>query len=130
MTVANDSLLYNLALAGFPVTDDQSAGLTTQTTGTPIIGDAFRVTTSAGANGACILKSSLSNEACPLVFVINDSPNTIKVFPTPGESQGGSANASLSIPAGQSGIFVKVPVLVQKGGGGGGTTDWRSAVIP
>jgi hypothetical protein len=129
MSVANDSLLYSLGLAGFPVTDAQSAPVTSQTTGTPIIGDAFRVI-SAVANGACILKSSLSNEACPLVFVVNDSGSTIKVFPSPGENQGGSLNASLSIPSGQSGIFVRVPVQVQKGGGGGGTADWRSNVIP
>jgi hypothetical protein len=131
MSVANDSLLYNLGLAGFPVTDNQSATAVAsqQATGTPVIGDAFRVTNSA-ANGSCVLKSSLSNEACPLVFVINDSPNTIRIYAAPGENMGGVLNSFLAIPSGQSGIFVRVPVQVQKGGGGGGTADWRSAVIP
>jgi hypothetical protein len=129
VSVANDSLLYSLGLAGFPVTDNQSALLLTQATGVAVIGDAFRVTNSV-SNGACVLKSSVSNESCPLVFVVNDSPNTIKVFCSPGENLGGSLNASLSIPTGQSGIFVRVPVQVQKGGGGGGTADFRAAVIP
>jgi hypothetical protein len=129
MSVANDSLLYNLALQGFPCTDDQSAMNTTQVLGTPVIGDLFRVIKSA-TNGSLMLKSSISNEASPLIFVVNDSPNTIVVFPFVGESQGGSTNASLSIPTGQSGVFVRVPPQVQRGGGGGGTGDWRSAVIP
>jgi hypothetical protein len=130
MSTANDSLLYNLALQGFAVTDDQNCGQTTQTLATPIIGDLFRVTTSV-SNGSAQLKSSISNEASPLIFVVNDSPNTIKVFPFVGETEGGVANASLSIPTGQSGIFVRVPPQVSKGGGVvQGTGDWRIAIIP
>jgi hypothetical protein len=131
MSTANDSLLYNLGLVGFPVTDNTSATVTAsqQNTGTAVVGDAFRVTNS-NANGACVLKSSLSNEASPLTFVVNDSPNTIRVYAAPGENMGGVLNSFLAIPTGQSGIFVRVPVQVQKGGGGGGTADWRSAVIP
>lgn len=130
MSTANDSLLYNLALQGFPVTDDQNCGQTTQTLGTPIIGECFRVTT-AVSNGTAQLKSSISNEAAPLIFVINDSANTIKVYPFVGETQAGVANGSLSIPTGQSGIFVRVPPQVAKGGGvNQGTGDWRVAIIP
>jgi hypothetical protein len=131
MSVANDSLLYNLGLQGFPVTDNQAAlNANSQTTAVAVIGDAFRVTTSV-ANGSCVLKSSISNEASPLIFVINDSPNTIKVYPSVGETEGGAANSPLSIPAGQSGIFVRVPPQIAKGGGGNqGTGDWRVAVIP
>lgn len=129
MSTANDALLYNLGIEGFPTTGDQTANQTTQALGTPVIGSVLRVV-SAVANGACTLKSSLSNEASPMVFVVNDSTQAIKVFPSVGESQGGTANASLSIPAGQSAVFVRVPVQTIKGGGGGGTLDWRSAVIP
>jgi|SRR5579883_1934261 len=129
MSLANDSLLANLALQGFAVTDNQAAQNTAQATGTSIVGDLFRVTTAVN-NGACVLKSSISNEASPLVFVVNDSASTIKVYPAVGESMGGTTNASLSIPSGQSGIFVRVPPQVQRGGGGGGNGDWRNAVIP
>jgi hypothetical protein len=129
MSTANDSLLYNLALNGFPVTDDVSATSTAQSTATAVVGDLVRVIQSV-ANGALVLKSSLSQDAPPLAFVVNDSGNAIKVFAFTGEFLNGVANGSLSIPGGQSGIFVRVPPQVAKGGGGGGTLDWRSAVIP
>ena len=130
MSTANDALLYNLALQGFPATDDAAApNASSQGTATAFIGDLLRVTTSA-ANGSVILKSNLSNEAPPLCFVVNDSPNTIKVYPFAGESLNGTTNLALSIPSGQSAIFVRVPPASSKGGGGGGTIDWRAAVIP
>lgn len=130
MSVANDALLYNLAITGFPVTDGLVAGpANAQGTAVSIIGELARCI-SAVANGSFILKSSLSNEAPPLVFVVNDSANTIKVFAFAGENLNGSLNAALSIPSGQSGIFIRVPVQQQKGGGGGGTLDWRAAAIP
>jgi len=128
MSTTNDAILYSMGIRHVAVTDNQSALNTAQGQGTPVIGSLFRVTNSV-ANGACTLKSSLTNEAQAMVFVINDSPNTIKVFSSVGENQSGSANASLSIPTGQSGVFVRIPVQTSKGGGGGGTLDWRSAVI-
>jgi hypothetical protein len=129
MSTANDSLLYTLALAGFPVTDDVALSSTAQATAAPVIGDLARVVTSV-ANGAMMLKSSVSGEAPPICFVVNDSANAVKVFPFVGESLNGTANNSLSIPSGQSGVFIRVPPQIAKGGGGGGTIDWRSAVIP
>lgn len=130
MSTANDALLYNLGLLGFPVTDDVliAAG-TTQAGASPLIGDLIRVTSSI-ANGALVLKSSVSQEAPPLLFVVNDSAQTIKVFCFAGENLNGTLNSSLSISSGQSAIFVRVPVQTVKGGGGGGTIDWRAAAIP
>jgi hypothetical protein len=127
MSVANDALLYNLGIDAFPVTDDQVAG--SASVGTSIIGAVFRVISSV-ASGVVQLKSSVSNEAQPLVFVINDSANTIVLKPFTGESLGGVTNGTLNIPAGQSAIAIRVPVQIVKGGGGGGTLDWRAAVIP
>ncbi len=133
MTIANDSLMQQVATLGITITDNMGAAATTQATATPLVNEVNRFTTAnAGGTGAAILKSSLTNEAPPLCFVVNDSPYTIKIFPAIGEYQGGVLNASLSIPSGQSGIFVRVPpALATKGGNTGtGIGDWRSAVIP
>lgn len=132
MSTANDALLYNLGITGFPVFDDVLIGAAniTQALALPVFGELARVISSPATNGSMILKSSLSNDAPPLAFVVNDSANTIRVFSFAGENLNGSLNGSLSIPSGQSGIFIKVPPATTKGGGGGGTTDWRAAAIP
>ena len=45
------------------------------------------------------------------------------VFPAVGEQNNGVNNSALNIPAGQSGIFVRVPNNI-------GTAGWRSVAIP
>lgn len=134
MSVANDALLVNLGLNQFPVYDNLNSSVTAQGTATRLLGAVNRVTTAA-ANGSFVLPSLVSLEAdSGLIFVINDSAQTIKVFPFTGETNGGVANASLSIPTGQSGIFVAVTAAkTAKGGGiapGSFANDWRSAAIP
>lgn len=130
MSVANDALLAVLGQQGFPVNDNLAApNASSQTTATRCGSSINRFTTGV-ANGSAVLPSSVSNEAEPITFVINDTPNAIKLFPFSGENQGGVLNAFLSIPAGQAAIAIRVPAQIGKGGGGGGTLDWRSAVIP
>jgi hypothetical protein len=131
MSTANLAVLYNLALLGTPVTDDNlinSAAVSTQTAATPVVGELYRIIGTAPsqgtANSSCVLKSIITGEASALTFVVNDSSVTIKVFCAPGETIGGVSNGSLAIPTGQSGIFVRVPNSI------GGTGDWRAAVIP
>ncbi|HEX4828310.1 MAG TPA: hypothetical protein VFV12_08795 [Xanthobacteraceae bacterium] len=125
MSLANTALLYNLGLLGTPLDDDLVGGpASTQVGATPVKGELARCTTSV-LNGSFVLKQIQTGEASPLTYVVNDSANAIKVFPHPGEAQGGVANASLTIPAGQSAIFVRVPNSLQTAG-----ADWRSAVIP
>jgi hypothetical protein len=135
MSVANDALLVALGQNGFPVFDNQSAPTTTQGTATRCIGQVTRFTASvAGGSAAAVLPSLLSEEVQGMLFVINDTPNTMKVFPFTGETEGGVANQSLSIPTGQSGVFISVTAAkTGKGGGiapGSFTNDWRAAVIP
>jgi hypothetical protein len=132
MSVANDALLLALGLDGFAVLDNQSANATTQATATRVTGVVTRFTV-VGASGAAVMPSLLTNEAAQIVFVINDAPtNALLVFPAGGETRNGSLNSSLSVPAGQSAIFIKVNgAQLGKGGGQGtATNDWRSAVIP
>jgi hypothetical protein len=131
MSQTNDALLYNLALSGFPVNDNISCpNASSQATATRATGDAVRVTNSV-ANGSMILPSILSQEAPPLIFVINDSPNAIKVYPflstVSPESMNTTNNAALTIAAGGWGMFVKIPPLTQKGGGTQGTSNWSGS---
>jgi len=135
MSLANDSLLAALGQEGVNLSDDDiviAAGMNTQANSYAIKGQAVRVA-SAPANGALQLKSLLSNEAPYMWWVINDSGQTIVVFPFLStafpEKQGGVNNAGLSIPAGQSGYGFKVSQTT-RGGGATNTVDWRSAVIP
>ncbi len=134
MTVANDSLLINLGLNQFPVVDDLVTTTTTQATAIRCPGQVNRFI-KVVATGAAALPSLLSIEAPTIVFVINDdAAQALKVFPTTGETLNGTLNANLSIPAGQSGIFIAVTAAkVGKGGGfapGSFANDWRSAIIP
>jgi hypothetical protein len=125
MSTANTALLYNLGLIGTPVDDDLVAfAAGTQAGATPIRGELARVT-SAASNASCVLKSIANGEAAALTFVVNDSPSAIVVFCGFGEKLNGSTNGGLTIPSGQSGIFVRVPNALQSVG-----ADWRAAAIP
>src|SRR5260370_39535620 len=134
MSLANQSLLNSLALQGTPLQDCETAvgspGSTTAPVATAILGEAVRVLRSA-AGGSLILKSVLAGEGSPLQFVINDSPNSINVFPfqnAAGAQQdfmNGVAGAALAIPAGQSGLLVRVPNNLS-----GGSSGFRGCVIP
>src|SRR5258708_34961232 len=132
--LTSDALLEALAADGWPVGDEVfigGAGGTTQAAGLPFKSAAHRVTANGTASAAMTLKSLLSNEAPGLVWLINDSANTIAVFCFAGEKMNGVANASFAVTAGNSAIFVAVPTQIKRKGGasGGATLDWRSALI-
>lgn len=130
MSVANTALLYNLGLEGFLVSDDLVAGAAAARATALRLPSQLNRVVSAPASGSCVLPSIISGEAAWVIFVVNDSSQAIAVGAAPGETVNGVATTGnmgagvLSIPAGQSGIFVPVP------NGKGGTLDWRSAVIP
>lgn len=133
MSVANDALLLALGLTGLTLVDNQSAPTTTQATATRCTGQVTRFTV-VPSSGAAVLPSVNTNEAAQIQFVVNDGANALAVFPATGETRNGSANSALSVPVGQSAIFIKVSASqVGKGGGlatGSLVNDWRSAVIP
>jgi hypothetical protein len=132
MTVANDALLLNLGLNGFPVVDNLLTAATTQNTATKCIGQVSRFTKVA-ASGTAVLPSVNSLEASGIVFVINDGVSTLSVWPQGLETIGGS-NAAVTIGTGTSGIFIAVTAAkTGKGGGiapGSFSNDWRFANIP
>ena len=130
MSTTNDALLQALSLDAMSVIDNLAApNAASQSTATKCPGPVNRVTTSV-ANGSCVLPSVLSNEANSMVFVINDSPNSINVYPFTGEKMIGVANAAFAVASGLSGFFVRIPPSIGRGGGGGGTNDWRAAAVP
>jgi hypothetical protein len=93
-----------------------------QGTAQPVVGLQTRVKVSA-ASGSLVLGSLLSRETpVQFHFVVNETAGAVLVYSALGETQNGVANASLSIPSGQSAIFVPVA-------NSAGTIDWRSSVI-
>lgn len=133
MTVANDALLVTLGQNQFPVYDGLVSNVAAaQAAATRLTGSVNRVT-KAVSTGSFILPQMLTGEAdSNMVFVINDSANSINVYPAVGETMSGSANAAFSIGAGTSGIFIRVyGASIGKGGGNQTpTNDWRPANIP
>jgi hypothetical protein len=128
MSLANSALLNSLSLAGTVLDDNQTAGgatgVTVQAGATSIVGEGIRVLRGA-AGTSVILKSVLSGDAGPLVWIVNDGTNSINAFPAAGEFNNGGANQVLAVPAGQGAIFVRVPNNLA-----GSSSGWRSAVIP
>ncbi len=128
MSVANTALLYNLGLLAFPVVDNLSSTVAAAQAGaTALVGELHRVT-KAASTGSFILKSLTSEEAPPLVFVVNDSAQTINVYPTVGETMNGGANTAFQITAGTSGIFIAISTAQLAKGAS--SVDWRAALIP
>jgi hypothetical protein len=122
MSLANQALLFNIALLGTPIYDNLAGGpAAAQATALPLLGEMNRVTVAA-ANASYILKSIRSSEASTIVFLVNDSANSVNIYPAVGENMNGVANAAFAVPAGQSGICVLVPNKL-------GGPDWRSNVI-
>jgi hypothetical protein len=118
MSTTTLALLANLARRGFTVDDDRTAGaLAAQAGAAPIQRDVTRCTVSSAATASFILGDCLTNEADPLVWVLNDSPNTINVYPFVGQTMNGSANAALTIAAGGFAFFSRTAL------------DWRGAVF-
>jgi hypothetical protein len=124
MSLVNTTLKNTLHMYRFVMNDNlAAAGNAVQTAATPVPGSASRCTLSGAAANSFILDRILSGEAADeLIFMINDSANTINVFPAVGENQNGAANAGLAIAAGKSAIFVRISN--DQGG-----PDWRSAVL-
>ena len=89
-----------------------------------------RFTKVVTAADSCQLPALKSLEAGGMArVVINDTAAALAVFPATGETINAlAANASLSVPAGQSAIFV--PGAQPTIGPTAILTNWRAAVIP
>jgi hypothetical protein len=122
MSIPGNALIEFLKAEGIALYDNLAGGpASAQSTALPLLAQANRVT-SAIANASFQLKSLSTGEGDCAVFVINDSTQTIQIYPAVGEKQNGVANAALAIPSTDIGIFF--PVFNRLGG-----PDWRSAAI-
>jgi hypothetical protein len=132
VSTTNNAVIYSLGADTYVVNGGVAAGPSgVRGTANRVPSQCTRVTLSAVANGAFILPSVLSGEDYQMMWVINDSANAIVVSAAPGESMNSVASVAnlsagvLTIPAGQSGVFVPVSQEVSFSS----TGDWRSSVI-
>jgi hypothetical protein len=127
MSVTNFAVLFVVGgnLQGSFTTELVPGPAATQNTATRINSPLSRVLKSV-STGSLILPSILNGEANEMMVVVNDSPNTINVYPAVGEKTNGSLNTAVSVATGASGVFV--PVL-NSANNYPSTLDWRTAVI-
>jgi hypothetical protein len=111
-SVGNAAMLEGLALDGFTIVDGLDAGgftttasHTTQALATPVSSPVARfVTAKSAGTGTTILKSLLTGEAQYMIFIINDSPFTIIIYPASGEYLNTVQNGTLSLATGQTAV--------------------------
>lgn len=106
--VANSGLCYglpvNLLTAGGGTGSVSQAGATALRCGVNT------VVVAPSPNTSCVLPSILSSETySQFTIVINDAPNSIRVFCAPGDHINGSLNGSLTVAANGFGIFIMKP---------------------
>lgn len=124
MSTTNEAVLKALRTTAVYREDVLVGGaISAQGTATKINARLTRCTKSV-ASGSFVLPSLLTEEATQQYYwVVNDTAGAIVVYCALGETMNGSSNANLSIPAGQSAIFVPVHETAT------GHNDWRSSVI-
>ncbi len=137
----NDYLYEILGTQGFPFGEDIAlfAGASTTIGGAyPIKSQCHRITQNAVANAALALKSILSNENPQLVFLINEAPNTVVIFPFKAIAAGAidtaetvnGAQTGISLTTLNAAIFVSSLVQVKrKGGATGLTLNWSATIL-
>lgn len=132
MTVATDAVRAFLTQLGATLDDNLTALAGGAQSSSPRLkSEGNRFTKVATAADSCQLPNLGTMEAGGTArVVVNDTANALAVFPSAGESINAlAANASFSVPAGQSGIFIP-PAPAASGGATTILPVWRAAVIP
>ena len=113
------ALRTHLAWRQYNIDDDLvTSTANAQVAATPIRNAVSRVTV-ATASGSLILPDILTNVAEDMIWVLNDTAQTINVFPFSAGSINGAANTALSLTTGQAAVFIRDRA----------NNDWRSAAI-
>jgi len=123
MSVNNLAIYYDQAMDGYQCFDDVIAQGASQATAVRAPGQWTRVTGGAASSGIILPSIGTGEVTCGKYCVMNDGANAILVYCALSEKHNGVNNASLSIPAGSTGIFYPVP------NHHGGTLNWVSAVF-
>lgn len=134
-SAANDAIYEWLGTNGFFIIDNQyvATGQTSANTGLPFLSQCVRVTKSIASSAAMVLPDLITNNNMGgMVALINDSPNTITVYPFPSASQTVNGTTSVTVATGTTTIFLAVQKFVKRGGyqgQSGAGTDWRIASL-
>jgi hypothetical protein len=127
MSNVNMAFLYFASLGPGRFVDNRAPGpASNQTTATPLLSPTTRVTVATVANGSFVLPSIGGGGVGVWAdrVLVNDSGQPVIVYCAVGENLNGTANGSLTIPAGQTGYFMPVlPNVVP------GALDWRSVAM-
>jgi hypothetical protein len=129
----NYACLQTFGFLGMAQTDNLSAlNAASQTTATRLNSKICRVVTSV-STGSVILPQQLTGENGPApVIVINDSPNSINLYPAAGETINAlSANTAFAVPSLQTAVCIPNDVPPPHGGvATGSNLNWGVANIP
>lgn len=119
MSTTTLSLSGYLGRRGYNLDDNRTAGpAAAQATAFPLTSGATRVTVAA-ATGSFILQDVLTNVAPDVCWVLNDSANSINVYPFSGQNINGALNTPLAVAAGGFALFLRIRA----------TLDWRAAAF-
>src|SRR5689334_6044377 len=114
----------NLAIQNYlqlPTNDNCQSSVTATQTGAPVLpGAKNRITAGASTQSFCLEAITTGEAGQDIVWVINDGPNQANIYPAVGEKMNGTTNATQTIAAGATGIFVRIR---------NPNPDWRSNTI-
>ena len=119
----NAALVRALGLIGQMGQDDITALAAGTQAGAPPVTSAWGRVTVAAANATVLIKGSR-----PITHIINDSPNTIVIYPEANSYLNGVQNGTLSLVTGKSASFISIPKDINANLGGG-TETYRAGVI-
>jgi hypothetical protein len=120
MSATTVALMGHLARHGFSLDDNLLGGaLAAQAGATSLTRNVSRCTKSSAATASFILRDILTNDTDSIVWVINDSANSINVYPFVGQNINGSLNTALAVAAGGFAFFSRIQA----------TLDWRAAAF-
>lgn len=141
-TLNNDYILEQLAVQGFVQGEEiylPTGSLTTQQGGYPVKGQLHHITFCNVANASLVMKSIMSNDNPGMVFLINDSANTVVVFPFKAFGTGATdtaetvnGGASFSVTSNNAAVFISSLVQPKRKGGSSGSTpslNWVAALL-
>lgn len=132
LSLHNTDILLDIGTIPFPAQQEvfANASATSQATALPLIGPVTRVL-SANANQAFVLPQTQpggSGSPSPIYFLVNDSAASVNVFCAVAATGNiaesmtvagtTTANGSMAVPAGQTGIFAMVNSNRHARGGG------------
>lgn len=127
-----DAFVFWAAQEGLTGYDFVASG-TTQSTATPMNNADFVTVKQASTTGGLLLASVANLDASQVLFVTNDSANTVSVYASGTETINAlSAGTAFNVAASTLGVFVRIPkhLGVIHGRTSSATASWSAATCP